>query len=104
MDKWNRYSISKALFDHRRILQQPCRRCRKQEIFYSVQYIATAAILVIAAMMSGCYSQPKEQKIPVRVLILPKFELDKITGDFPGEAQFFYEEYLAGRITLPQAK
>ncbi|MBR3360712.1 MAG: hypothetical protein IKG39_05210 [Lachnospiraceae bacterium] len=55
-------------------------------------------------MMSGCYSQPKEQKIPVRVLILPKFELDKITGDFPGEAQFFYEEYLAGRITLPQAK
>ncbi len=39
-----------------------------------IGYIATAAILVIAAMMSGCYSQPKEQKIPVRVLILPKRE------------------------------
>ena len=61
-----------------------------------ISHIATAAIMVIAAMMSGCYSQPKEQKIPVRVLILPKFELDKITGDFPGEAQFFYDEYLTG--------
>lgn len=33
--------------------------------------------------------------VPVRILILPKFEMGEITGDFPGEAQFFYEEYLA---------
>ena len=34
--------------------------------------------------------------VPVRILILPKFEMGEITGDFPGEAQFFYEECLAG--------
>ena len=36
------------------------------------------------------------RQIPVQVLILPKFEVDELTGDFPGEAQLFYEEYLAG--------
>ena len=39
---------------------------------------------------------PKTQRIPVRVLILPKFELGEITGGYPGEAQYFYAEYLAG--------
>lgn len=32
----------------------------------------------------------------VRVLILPKFEVDELSGDFPGEAQLFYEAYLSG--------
>ncbi|MBR2264313.1 MAG: hypothetical protein IJ917_08245, partial [Firmicutes bacterium] len=32
----------------------------------------------------------------VRVLILPKFEVDGLSGDFPGEAQLFYEAYLSG--------
>ncbi len=36
------------------------------------------------------------QKLPVRILILPKFEVGEISGDYPGEAQLFYEEYLAG--------
>ena len=34
--------------------------------------------------------------LPVKVLLLPKFEIEKMYGDFPGEAQFYYEEYLAG--------
>lgn len=34
--------------------------------------------------------------IPVRVLILPKFESGAMSGDFPGEAQYFYEHYCAG--------
>ena len=34
--------------------------------------------------------------MPVRILILPKFELGEISGDFPGEAQLFYDAYLAG--------
>lgn len=34
--------------------------------------------------------------IPVRVLILPKFETGAMSGDFPGEAQYFYEHYCAG--------
>ena len=29
-------------------------------------------------------------------MIIPKFEVGELTGDFPGEAQYFYEEYLAG--------
>lgn len=61
-----------------------------------IRTMAIAAIIAIAAILSGCSSQPKEQKNPVRVLILPKFEVDEIAGDFPGEAQYFFEEYLAG--------
>ena len=58
--------------------------------------IVFAAILSMLIILSGCSSQVKEQRIPVQVLILPKFELDELAGDFPGEAQYFYEEYLAG--------
>ena len=32
--------------------------------------------------------------LPVKVLLLPKFEVGEMSGDFPGEAQFFYEHYL----------
>ncbi len=32
----------------------------------------------------------------VRVLIVPKFEIDEMSGDFPGEAQLFYEKYCPG--------
>ncbi len=35
-------------------------------------------------------------KTPVRVLIIPKFEIGKMSGDFPGEAQLFYEKYCPG--------
>lgn len=28
--------------------------------------------------------------------MLPKFEVDNMAGDFPGEAQYYYEEYLNG--------
>ena len=58
--------------------------------------IAFAAMLMILLTVSGCSMRSKNRKIPVRVLILPKFELNEMTGDFPGEAQCFYEEYLDG--------
>ena len=35
-------------------------------------------------------------KIPIRVLILPKFEVGELSGDYPGEAQYYYEQYLEG--------
>ena len=41
-------------------------------------------------------ADPAEKKIPIRVLILPKFEVGSMSGDFPGEAQLYYENYLAG--------
>ncbi len=34
--------------------------------------------------------------LPVKVLLLPKFEIGEMAGDFPGEAQYYYEQYLAG--------
>ena len=58
--------------------------------------IAIALILSIVFLLPGCAQQQKEKKIRVKVLILPKFEVGEISGDFPGEAQYFYEEYLAG--------
>ncbi len=59
-------------------------------------YIALLLLCVILLTQTGCSSQQKDPKIPVQVLILPKFEVGELTGDFPGEAQLFYEEYLAG--------
>ena len=59
-------------------------------------FAAILAILVIIAALAGCSSQQKNRKLSVKVLILPKFEVDEMEGDFPGEAQNFYEGYLAG--------
>ena len=43
------------------------------------------------------------ESIPVKVLILPKFEVGRIAGDFAGEAQLFYEHYCPGceKIEIP---
>lgn len=42
---------------------------------------------------------------PVKVLIVPKFEIGGIEGDFPGEAQLFYEQYCTGceEASVPNA-
>jgi len=62
----------------------------------SILGIAAIAVL-LAFLLVGCFSQKKEQeKIPIKVLILPKFELGEMTGDFPGEAQLYYDEYVKG--------
>ena len=60
-----------------------------------IMSIALAVILMIIVTLSGCSSQLNDKRIPVKVLILPKFEQCDMAGDFPGEAQYFYEEYLA---------
>jgi len=41
-------------------------------------------------------NQKHQIKIPIKVLLLPKFEIGDITGDTIGEAQLYYEGYLAG--------
>lgn len=58
--------------------------------------IVFLCIAVLAVALAGCSAQTGNSKIPVRILILPKFEVGEMSGDFPGEAQYFYEEYLAG--------
>ncbi|MBQ9827284.1 MAG: hypothetical protein IJM62_01230 [Lachnospiraceae bacterium] len=66
-------------------------------LFRIKKYIAAlAALMVIIGTMAGCSSREKDEKLSVKVLLLPKFEVGDITGDFPGEAQYFYDEYLAG--------
>lgn len=48
-------------------------------------------------------NKDETEKIPVKVLIVPKFEIGDIDGDYPGEAQLFYEHYCAGceEIAVP---
>lgn len=53
--------------------------------------------LFAAAFLSGCSNGKADSgRLAVKALILPKFEVAEITGDFPGEAQYYYDEYLAG--------
>ena len=56
------------------------------------------AVILLIAALPGCTTK-KDDKILVKVLILPKFELGETAGDFPGEAQYFYEEYFDGGET-----
>ena len=58
--------------------------------------IALILLFAIIFTLAGCSLQSKDKKIPVQVLIIPKFEVGENAGDFPGEAQYFYEEYLDG--------
>lgn len=61
-----------------------------------VTIISWTVVFVLLGLLAWRFFAYKDKKIPVKVLILPKFEVDGITDDFPGEAQYFYDEYLAG--------
>ena len=52
-------------------------------------------LIMMLSLLAGC-SADKQEKLPVKVLIVPKFEIGEMTGDFPGEAQLFYERYCPG--------
>ena len=63
--------------------------------------ILTAALtiaLMCGAGLPSMAAQPADSAspLPVKVLVLPKFEIGEMTGDFPGEAQYYYEQYLNG--------
>ena len=54
-------------------------------------------ILILAAVFAvGEFQDDSGSALPVKVLILPKFEVGEMSGDFPGEAQYYYEEYMTG--------
>ena len=63
----------------------------KRRIFLLLMVLAT--LVCAAACASGADAS---EKTALRVLIVPKFEIGDMTGDFPGEAQLFYERYCAG--------
>ena len=53
-------------------------------------------IILLALMMLVLCGCGGAESMPVKLLIVPHFEIDEMSGDFPGEAQLFYEEYLNG--------
>ncbi len=79
---------------------------RKRITESSVVLSATLTVVVLVVLLFVCVlglTGCEKAKIPVRVLILPAFEVGKMSGDFPGEAQYYYEEYLKGgkEYTIP---
>lgn len=50
--------------------------------------------IICAALLATLFTGCGESKKQVKVLILPHFEIGEMTGDDPGEAQYYYEEYL----------
>ena len=59
--------------------------------------VMTGLVIFSAGRAAGARAEDiSAEAIPVKVLILPKFEVGQMTGDFPGEAQYYYERYLDG--------
>ena len=58
--------------------------------------VCAALLCLFAFAAAACSSETQSgepQKVSLRVIIVPKFEIGEMSGDFPGEAQLFYEEY-----------
>ena len=56
--------------------------------------LLTCLAVLCSILLCSCSIETKKKK--VSVIIVPKFEVDEISGDFPGEAQLFYEKYCPG--------
>lgn len=52
-----------------------------------------AVLLACLAVLGAFSGAAAETSVPVKVLILPKFEIGEMTGDYAGEAQYYYEAY-----------
>ena len=57
--------------------------------------ILSVSVLMVLGWSLSLAGQPS-LPVPVKVLLLPKFEVGNMEGDAPGEAQYFYEHYLKG--------
>ena len=67
-------------------------------------FIVLSLILIAAGTFSTAEeASERSLPLPVKVLLLPKFEIGEMAGDFPGEAQYYYEQYLmgAGEYDIP---
>ena len=52
-----------------------------------------ALMLIVAAPCAMADEATDDSPIEIKALILPKFESGEMTGDFPGEAQYYYDGY-----------
>lgn len=57
--------------------------------------VLMVALLLVPTVCVSAFAEA-EEPIEIKVLILPKFENGEMAGDFPGEAQYYYEAYCAG--------
>lgn len=56
--------------------------------------LLSAVVICISLIFTACAGKTEKAPVEVDVLILPHFENGEMAGDFPGEAQCFYEHYL----------
>ena len=56
---------------------------------------------IVMHMLDSITASELTGRIKIKVLILPKFEIGNMKGDYPGEAQFYYERYMAGAKSYP---
>ena len=69
----------------------------KKAMILTLVLLITGMALFSAGITAGTKAEAASaEAIPVKVLILPKFEIGKLEGDFPGEAQYYFERYLDG--------
>lgn len=67
----------------------------KKAILLTLALLMTGMVFFGAGIYAGAKADAiSTEAIPVKVLILPKFEFGEMKGDFPGEAQYYYERYL----------
>ncbi len=60
---------------------------------------ALLLLFIVFSLITPLAAQPAQEAsgpIDIKVLILPKFENGEMGGDFPGEAQYYYEAYVQG--------
>ncbi len=53
--------------------------------------LGMSALLMVCVLCAAALAE--EAPIEIKALILPKFESGELSGDFPGEAQYYYEAY-----------
>jgi purine nucleoside permease len=56
----------------------------------------TMVFLLFLCFSAALFAEGRFEPVRIKALILPKFEVGEMAGDFPGEAQFYYERYLVG--------
>lgn len=54
--------------------------------------VLLVAVLFVPALCVSAFAEA-QAPIEIKALILPKFEAGDMAGDFPGEAQYYYEAY-----------
>jgi purine nucleoside permease len=68
-----------------------------KKLLFSILFVGMIATSIFAG-------GKKETQIPIKVLILPKFEIGELKEDFPGEAQFYFENYFQGKVDIYEIK